>query len=296
MIGRNRWLGVCVAVVVVGASGSAALADEPASKPFNIGVDYTITSDYIWRGINLSEPAGERGDVPNHQLNVWLEIPTDRFGTFSASVWFVWYAGQTLITPTEDTKLQEVDYILSWAYALKPIDTTVTLGWIAYTFPPFAGDAHTTYELFVKLEYDDSKLWGTEGPVLSPYFYYGIDLDLAEHASWMEFGISHEFALADCEALENTALKHMTITPALVLGIDHRYLDKFAGVSGVSPSTRLAFINYGVSVGYDISAALGIPEKYGSVSMSGFLNFSQALNQTLLNDEFYGGATVSYAW
>jgi hypothetical protein len=92
-------------------------------------------------------------------------------------------------------------------------------------------------------------------------------------------------------------LKDLTITPSLTLGIDHRYmwafsLDRSAG----GPTTKLAFLNYGLSFGYDLSSALKIPEKYGSLGLAAFLNFSQAFEDNYLDDEFYGGMSVSYSW
>jgi len=51
-----------------------------------------------------------------------------------------------------------------------------------------------------------------------------------------------------------------------------------------------------LAVSYDPGAALGMHESAGRLTTTGFLNFSQALRDDLLDDEFYGGLTVGYDW
>lgn len=283
---------------VIGPPPEAGVDDAGWDKPIPLefGIDYTIVSDYVWRGINLSEYANEGTERLNHQLNVGIALPTESFGTFAAAFWFEWYGGQEALTPDTSDNLQEVDYTLSWSYDVEPIFTSIELGWIAYTFPQSSGDLHTDYDAYVKLGFDDSPLFGTDEAVLNLYFAYFLNLDLAECTSWMEFGISHDFGMGMCEPLQGTPLEYLTVTPSLVVGIDHRSLHHYALLGSDDADTSVAFLNYGLALGYDLSGALEIPEQYGSFSVTGFLNFSQAIRDTLLDDEFYGGMTLSYAW
>ena len=275
------------------------LAEEPpgeSSAPeLSFSLDYTIVSDYVFRGINFSEYAGEGREKLNHQLSTGIELAT-KCGTFGGYFWFEWYAAQEKLTPGSDN-LQEVDYVIYWNYDIEQLATNIELGWIAYTFPPSGGDAFDTYEVYTKLSFDDSGWFGTEGAVLSPYVYYGLDYDLGENGSWIECGISHDFALGEIASLASApVLKDLTISPSLVLGIDHRYLNKFAVAGTGGPSTKLANLNYGLAISYDLSGALGVDPMFGSVGLRGFLNYSQALRRDLLNDEFYGGFSISYGW
>jgi hypothetical protein len=219
------------------------------------------------------------------------------FGTFSASFWFEWYAGQN------DTAfgggahhLQEVDYTLSWSYDVPETPLGVELGWIAYQFPFISGDdPQWTHEVYAAVSFDDSVLFGR--PILSPYFAYYLDVDDVR-GSWMELGVSHEFAMSDCGLADTPVLKDVTVTPSLVLGIDHRYYDK-AGLGAANAiGTRLGNLQYGLDVGLDLGSALGLPERYGSLSLNGFLRYSQAFHDenAAVNDDFWGGMTVGYAW
>lgn len=300
-----------VSAVCVSAGTAAGQEAEPQwEKPFPLGfsLDYTLVSDYVWRGINLSEYAGEGREKPNHQMCVAFSLDTadlmdgnGSFGAFGGSIWFEWYAGQHRLTPWTGTNLQEVDYDVNWSYEIAPVFTTVELGWVAYHLPPYrrsgspGADISTTYEVYGKLYFDDSAIFGQ--PVLNPYVAYYQDIDTVE-AGWLEFGVSHDFALAELGLEDTPFLKNITITPSAVLGVSHRYYDKSGVGSANSIATRLANIEYGLAIDYDLSGALGIPEQYGSLSVGGFMNYSQALHDVSasVNDEFYGGLTVGYSW
>ena len=48
-----------------------------------------------------------------------------------------------------------------------------------------------------------------------------------------------------------------------------------------------------------LGGALGLPEDYGSISVTGFVRFSDAIRDDRgvgLNDEFYGGVSIGYEW
>jgi hypothetical protein len=293
-------------VVLATATAAMAQTSQPApgaepqayekACPMDFNITYTMATDYIFRGLNLSEYRGEGREDLNHQLTVNTELDTSRLkwnaGTFGFTGWFEWFAGQEHITPGEGD-LQEVDYTLYWKYNIEKIWTTVELGWVAYTYPVLAGDAHTDYEWYVKLSLDDSKLFGTENGVLNPYVAYYYNLDLAENTGWLEFGVSHEFALKDLGMADVPVLKHVAITPAAVLGVDHRY---YGGLGLGDKSTQLANINWTLNFAYDLSGALGMAEQYGKLSVGAFVAYSQPMQHQPLSDEFYGGLNVGYSW
>lgn len=272
---------------------------EPATKeaewekpiPLTLNVEYTLVSDYIWRGVNLSEYRGEGAERPNHQLNLAASYDTGKFGSFNLGVWFEWYAGQFALTPDGNNHLQEVDYTASWKYTVEPLATTVEIGWLSYQFPQLHGDPQNTTEWFIKLGYDDSKLFGTENAVLNPTVAYYMDVDDVKGGQWIDFGISHDFVLADMGCADTPFLKYVTITPSATLGVNHRYWVK---------TTQLATLVYGLAIGYDLSSALNIPKKYGSVGLKGFINYSEALalkdEVPEFRDVLYGGMSLGWEW
>lgn len=145
--------------------------------PVSFSVDYTLVTDYIFRGVNFSEYADENRERLNHQLGVGAEFETESFGVFGIAVWFEWYGGQQQLTPESNSHLQEVDYSAYWRYEVEALATTVELGWIAYVFPILEGDGRYTHEWYVSLALDDGKVLGLDGPILSPTVTMYHDLD-----------------------------------------------------------------------------------------------------------------------
>ena len=276
--------------------------------PIAFYLDYTLVSDYVWRGINLSEYSGEGREGLNHQFTAGVAVDLEgltgvQLGTLAFTTWFEWYADQQVLTPDHGGHNQEIDFVLSWSYDVPQIYSQVELGWIVYTFPPLSGDAHRTQELYVKVGMDDSAIWRLMGfdcpmPIINPYIYWGIDIDDGASGQWIELGISHDIAMAQYGMENVPVLKDITVTPSLVLGIDHRYLHIFSvdRTNSGDPDTKLANLNYGVSIDYDLSSALGIPPQYGALSVGTFINYSQALSDKKLSDELYGGMSVSWEW
>ena len=287
----------------------AAPAAQPATKakaepknwvawekkvPYSLALDFAAVSDYVWRGINFSEYEGERGEDLNYQLGTRLELATP-VGNVGGRVWFQWFSGLKRQDPTASSYLQEVDFVAYWNYTIASIGTTVEAGWIAYEFPHVSGNAHTTYEIYGKVSLDDSVIFGI--PILNPFVYYGYDYDIGDSGSWVEAGVTRDFAAGDLDALAETpVIKDLTLTPSVVFGIDLRYLHNFVASDTATASNRLALIRYGLDLAYDLNGALGIHKKYGDFSIGGFLAYSQATRRDMIDDELYGGATVAWSW
>ena len=274
---------------------------EESPRLFSFGLEYSLYSDYIFRGINFSEVPREGRERLNHQLGVdfgvdlglLFERDAGSLGTLTFNTWFEWFAGQKKIDPASGGQnLQEVDYSIAWSYDVDPIATTLTLGYVFFSFPN--AKTANTQEWNVTLEHNDAWMWKwlwpeNEDGVLNPSLFYAMDLVAAPGGSWMELGISHEFQV--CE--------NVTVTPGVIAAIDHRYLDPILG-TGRRGSTRFAYLQYGLNIGYDLSAAFGIPANAGAWSMSGFLYFNDAMGNPedngTIQDEFFGGVSIGVSF
>jgi len=271
------------------------LVEEEAPKrvkplPLSFSIDYTIASDYVFRGINFSEYAGEGREKINHQLGLNLEIDTGQMGRnlgiFGFSYWGDWYTDEKNLNPTSSHNLHESDYIIYWNYQIPELLLNLQTGWVAITLPQLGTDAYYTNEWYIVLGLNDGPLFGSKEPILKPYVAYFLDTD--DHdGGWLEWGISHDFALGNMGLGDTPVLKDVTVKPSLVMGIDGGQLGE---------SWRVAHMKYGLDVVYDLSGALEIPEEYGNISITGFVYFSDAIFDEVLNDEFWGGVTFCYAW
>lgn len=275
--------------------------------PLSLSVEYTLVSDYIFRGINFSEHATEGRETPNHQLATSISVDlapiwgreAGEWGSISFDTWFEWYGDQKKLNPGEDSNNQEIDYSIYYSYHVKPIETDVTIGWIHYYFPNLSGVGNDdrTNEWFFSLEHNDAWAWrwlgyqGEEG-ILNPTFAFYHDTHISGGV-WMDVGISHGFAF---ESIPN-----LTITPSSTLNIDGGYLGPLLRVD--DHDTRIAGVTYGIDVTYDLTDILQMPSWMGSMSISGFLNYfdpTSAVRGTDgnigLEDELYGGMTVAWSW
>ena len=293
--------------------------------PVSFSIDYTLLSDYIFRGINFSEYNTEGRERLNHQLSVGTEIDLNQFGRVGGSFWFEWYGGQNDRgfggnAPGDDKHLQEVDYTLYYGYTIEPIGLDIEIGYIFYHFPRArraakwhgTGDADfaTTNELYTVLSWDDSQLWRALGldckdPLLNPYLSVNWDMDLAKGASFYEFGLSHDFAFSDFT--QAPVLKDLTFGVSWAMAWDHNWLNKYtldrtAGATNegrgyASNSSHLDYMNWGFSLTADLKSMLDLPDRYcGDLYLTGFLNLSDAIAKHFLDDEVYGGLSVGYGW
>ena len=285
--------------------GPSNPADEPASTEaeaslFEVDINYAIYSDYIFRGINFSEFRGEGREKPNHQVDLSITADVARLfgeaegtmGSLTIGTWFEWFAGQRKLDAVSGGQnLQEIDYYLSWSFDIQEIDSTLTLGYTFYTIAN-AKTANTS-EWWFSVEHNDAWLWRGLWPenqdgVLNPSFAFYQDVDAgAGNAIWMELGLNHAFQVAE----------NVTVTPSWILAIDHDYYRHFAGDPNKN-TTRLAYMQWGLDITYDLKDALKLPDGWGDMSVSGFLYFNDALgsaeNNRIIQDEFFGG--ISLAW
>lgn len=280
---------------------AAVETPEPSASPFFFGLTYTLYTDYVSRGANLSEYAGEGREKLNHQLSFDIGVDvalllgeaSGSWGTFSFNSWFEWFVAQKRLDPVQGGQnLQEADYNLTWSYEVESLATTCTFTYSFLTLPNAKGV--NSMEWKVGFEHDDAWMWkwlwaDNEDAVLSPFFTFYHDVDQLAGASWIECGFRHDFSIRE----------NLTVTPCVTFGIDHRYLDRMAG-TGFTGSTRLAYIQYGLGLGYDLSRVISLPDNVGSVVLSGFLYFNDAVghpeNSQTIQDELFGGVSIGWSF
>jgi hypothetical protein len=276
------------------------VAPEPPGAPFSLGVTYYLFSDYVSRGVNYSEYAGEGREKLNHQLATSVDVPLGcdgKYGTFGFDIFFEWFAAQKELDPEYGGQnLQEVDYTLRWSYDLDAIDTTLTIGWADFVFPNIKtpGNDDRTNECFISLEHNDAWLWrgmgyqGEDG-VLNPRFFFAQDLHISR-GYWVEIGLSHPFDVC----------KNLTCTPSITFALDGGYLETSLNGGNGRGSLEYAYTQYGLDLTYDLTEALHLPPQAGSVFVSGQLFFNDASkveeNRNIIQDEFYGGMAMGWTW
>ena len=284
---------------------ASAETKEPAGPldALSFSINYTLVTDYVFRGLNLSEPLHEHRDKMNHQMTTDLGIDLaaiaglepEMLGAFHFGTFFEWYAAQGMLnTPDHDELLQEIDYSIGWTYNIKPIETEFAFNYIFYTYPYF--DEIDSTEVTLQLSHNDSWMWKwlfpeLESGGLNPTILYAYDWDEGNRGSWFEFSIHHEFEI----------VKNVTIMPLLGLTIDDGYLDGTLDTQREGHNPQVAYVQYGITAAYDMSELMQI-EKWGKgrVVLSGFLNYNQTTDRLrhegLINDILWGGMTIGWSF
>lgn len=319
---RNK-VGLCTLALVMSVSGSNALASDTSNWlaiaeqtqsemdpavpkaqpapvagwekpiPITLSFDYTLASKYIWRGQDLTPD----NNYMNHQMTIGAELDLGDFGTLGANVWFQSNAGTGKNNTDTNVCIQEVDYTVYWGYTIEPIGLSTEIGFIYYTFP-HQETAFNTQELYFSLGWDDGILWkalGMDcGAIFNPTFAMYFDIDETAGGVWGEFGLSHEFALAEMGCADVAVLKDITFGVSWTLGFASNYAWT-ANYSG--PMTS----QYGVDMNLDLKSMLGLPDQgCGDLYLKGFLYYNQALTNNKgaagMADTLWGGMSIGYAW
>lgn len=284
-------------------------ADESATdrkpvwlRPFSVDITYSLYSDYVWRGLILSDYPGEAPEAVNHQLTTTLDVDLGKLagrkedgglGVFCFETFFEWFPFQHELDPVYGGReLQEVDYTLSYCYDVKPLATTLGTGVVFYRYPMHSEIA--TEEWFFRVEHNDAWMWkwlwpDNEEGILNPHVQYSQDTRLVAPGSWWQFGFNHDFA----------ATPSLTITPNIEFGVDHNWLPPTLGLD--DNGTHFANIQYGLTLAYDVTEVMGFDKwGYGSVTVSGFIFYSQAVGipaaNDWLRDQLYGGMSVGWSF
>lgn len=273
------------------------------ARPFGLGVTYYLFSDFVFRGINFSEYAGEGREKLNHQMTTAIDVPlgkNGKFGTFGFDTFFEWFAGQEHLGSTPPgAHLQEIDFTLRYSYFVEPIQTKATVGWTEFTFPRTNAVHDRTNEWWFKLEHNDAWLWrglgykGTDG-ILNPSFFFAQDTGYIL-GQWYEISLNHPFTLC----------KNLTWTPKVTFAFDGGYIQRSINGGPGSRQFEYAYTQPGMELKYDLTELLHLPKWAGSVYISGQLYYNfvsdvekdrNRASKTVLDDILFGGLTVGWTW
>lgn len=254
----------------------------PPDEGINLGgvnIDMTITylTDYIYRGVNVGEQLnpGEGVSNANFQFNGVLKwnlgpkLPHPFIGVFT-----------NVLSSDPISNFQEVRPFVGAEWRVRPF--VFAFGNNTYTYPDRS--SRDTNEAFVKITLDDSVLFHSDQPVLSPYVYAAYDYDTYD-GWYVEAGIKHDFVF------EKLGL---VVTPiadiAYVAG--HAF---FAGEEG--EDTGIHHYDLGVTFKYSLNLLLNIPQRYGHWSINGYVYCTDAISDELSGDStVWGGAGIEFAY
>jgi len=262
---------------------------------FDLTVRYM--TDYIYRGLNRSSgdgliknPNANPGDpdefvdpnvtsasqfghedAPNLQVEGKMSFDLGKF----PHPYFGAFVNVYDSDPT--SRFQEVRPNFGFEWTIRPF--IFEGGHQTFLFPE--RDDLNTSEVYCRFTFDDSFLFKTDRPILSPYIYAAYDYDL--YNGWyFEAGCKHDFVFEDWG---------LTLTPradvAYVMG--HQDFLLFG-----TNDTGFQHYDVGMVASYSINHLFNFSTRYGSFNIEGYLFYTDNLDDNLIADnQVWGGVGLA---
>jgi hypothetical protein len=241
-----------------------------------VNLDLTVRylTDYVYRGVDRSDVGGHE-DAPNLQFDGRLEfdlgkLPHPFIGLFS-----------NVFNSDPVSRFQEIRPFFGADWTLRPF--IFEFGHNTYIYPD--RDAFETSEVYSKITFDDSILWHTEKPVLTPYVYGAYDYDL--NKGWyLEAGIKHDFVIEDTG---------ITITPTADVGFVQNYAHQFVFVSPQDSGPQ--HYDIGLVGTYSLNTLFNVSRRHGEFALQGYLYYTGSLSEGILaTNQLWGGVGIAFRY
>jgi hypothetical protein len=231
-------------------------------------------TDYVFRGIEIVEPPGPE-DRPNLQFDGTLSWDLGR-----APHPFI---GAFVNVADSDpvSRFQEIRPFFGAQWTIKPF--IVTAGNNTYIYNN--RDPLNTSEVFGKVLFDDSFIWRSERPMVSPYIFGAYDFN-KYHGWYFEAGLSHDFIIPDT-GITITAYGHVGYVQGM---------EEFQRTAG-GQDTGYQHYQFGLVGRYSLNTLFNVSKRYGEWSLIGYLNYTDGLDNDLrANTQKWGGAGISFVY
>lgn len=279
---RTLWAIACI-LPFAGITTSARAQDNtesvyapPAPPKPDEGVnqgalhlDTTVNymTDYIYRGI---EPIPGSNHGPNLQFDGKLDLDLGKLPHPFAGVFMNVNSSDPI------SHFEEIRPYYGFDWTLAPF--TFSAGGNNYIHPE--RESLDTGEVFWQLTLDDSFLWRSERPILSPYVYAAYDYE-AYNGWYIEAGLKHDFVFEDWGFV-------LTAYGNIAYVINN---GQFAGPTG--DDTGFQHYQIGLIGTYSLNNLLNFSKRYGEWSLVGYLNYTDGIDHALnAKSEMWGGAGI----
>jgi len=246
----------------------------------HLSLNVNYMTDYVYRGIDRSEVGAidpsETGDVtedaPNLQFDGKLtfdlgRIPHPFIGAFV-----------NVYNDDPVSRFQEVRPYFGLDWNIRPL--RLTAGWQTYIHPE--RDDFNTSEIFGQIVLDDSVLFRTEAPLLSPYVFGAYDHDLYD-GLYLEAGLRHDFVI------DGTNLT-LTAVGSVAFVASHEYFS-----TDGTEDTGLQHYQVGLIGTYKLNTLLNLSRRYGEWTLRGFLYYTDGIDNKLRADtQIWAGVGIGF--
>ena len=299
---RSWWFsaGVLAAFTVLAGSAGAQvrqayqLLDDRTPSPDNVylpddtprpddmvnqgGVDFYLNtsylSHYMYRGIDQSTRPRKNENALQFDGRLTFELenfPHPFVGVFA-----------NIFNTDPVSRFEEVRPYFGLEWTIRPI--TLAGGFNSYIFPNREG--RDTQDGWMSLKIDDSRLFHSETPILSPYVYGSYDLE-RYHGFYIETGVRHDFPIGD------TGLTLSGVGDFAYV-LHDRY---FATTQMTGNVSGLQHYDGGAELTYDLSRAFSVQKRYGTWEIKGYLYYTGSIDRAVRADNrIWGGVGINFRY
>ncbi|MDB5324071.1 MAG: hypothetical protein JWN40_5702 [Phycisphaerales bacterium] len=238
----------------------------------NFDLQFRYATDNVYRGVSRSEGIARR-----HSPNLQFDGRAD----FNLGKLPHPFVGAFVNIHSSDpiSRFQEVRPYVGLSWNVRPF--VLEGGNITYIFPE--RDELNTGEVYAKVTFDDSWLFRTDTPILSPYGYAAYDYD--KYDGWyFEAGLKHDFVF------ENTGLTITALANLAFVASNSFYATKPGG-----KETGLQHYEVGVVGNYSLNHLFHFSPRYGTFTLQGFVYYDDRTSSNLRADiQIWGGGGIGF--
>jgi hypothetical protein len=238
-------------------------------------LDFTWVNRYLYRGVDHDSVA-----THGNSLNLLFAGRV----TFDLGKYPHPFVG--LFTNIYDadpvSRFQEIRPYAGLSWDLRPF--LLEAGDIEYIYPQ--REQFNVPEVYLKIGLDDSMIFRTEEPILSPYVMAAYDYYRNE-GWYVEGGIKHDFTFEDYG---------LTLTPQASVGWISGLEQQFVIVNP-GQTTGWQHLEVGMTITYSLNTLLNVSSRYGEFDIKGFVYYDEKLSANITaNDVAWGGVGIAFKY
>ena len=272
----------------------------PKNQGFNEGgvnfdLHISYLTDYVFRGIDRSEGSGGFNDAEGNPVVFDPDEPDFEPGAEDAANLqidsrFKFDLGKApspivglfanVYNDDPINRFQEIRPFVGLEWMIKPL--IIAAGQTTFIYPE--RDDVNTAEVWASITLDDSFLFRSTRPVLSPYIFAAYDYDLYEGV-YIEAGIKHEIAIED--------------TPiSLIFSADVSFVANNPQYTFANEEdTGFQHIDFGMIGRYNLNTLFNVSRRYGTFHLEGYLYYTDGIDNDLLADtQLWGGVGIGFRY
>src|SRR4051812_36071368 len=281
------WAGAAVAQSQIPPATLSRLPDEqsvyaPPPPPredeglnqggVNFNLEFRYMTDNVYRGVSRST---ENPHTPNLQFDGSVDFNLGKFPHPFVGAFINIHSSDPV------SRFQEIRPYFGVNWNLRPF--IVEGGNITYIFPE--RDELNTGEVYAKVTFDDSWLFRTDKPILSPYVMGAYDYD-KYNGYYIEAGVKHDFVF------ENTGFTLTTLAR-----IAYIINQPFFSTTVDGKDTGLQHYELGLVGTYSLNHFFHFSPRYGTFTLNGYLFYDDRTSSDLKADiQIWGGGGIGFRY